>query len=449
MYNWRVDAFNCGQDYRFANQPLVGFGYPPYNLPGIPSGVSGIDWLVTFDRQNKVDTLVTVPTIGWVAKNATSTGDASGKNPSQDAVRADAPFMQQWVKHLVETFGRADAGGVKYYQLDNELDNWAKMHSDVHPKAPSASEIWTGVQTYARAIKAADPSAFVAVYGPALLEALVYSPLDETKIGSDEPFVPPALDLNTNTFSTWLLKQAADYERQHGVRVMDCLDMHYPSAGRNPVQDVRSLWDPSYDEKSWLTQYCYHGPIQILPRMQRWINANYPGTGICISEYQYYPPTGNGSPDYSGVTEADALGIFGKYGVKLAAYWTRTTDSSGNVTPTWTAFAMYRNYDGAGAHFGDYSVSASSTTTDVTIYSAVNSPTVPTTLWVMIINKTTKSLNDQQLRINNFSTGVRAQMYQSTASNAPKKLTDVSISNGLATVSLPALSINLMVVAQE
>ena len=38
MYNWEADAFNCGQDHVFANQPLVGFGYPPYDLPGIPAG---------------------------------------------------------------------------------------------------------------------------------------------------------------------------------------------------------------------------------------------------------------------------------------------------------------------------------------------------------------------------------------------------------------------------
>jgi len=446
MYNWKVDAFNCGQDWQFTNQALLGFGYPPYNLSGVPAGMSGIDWLTTFDRQNKVDTLVTVPTIGWVAKDKSSAGDSSGSNPSQDAVQADGPFMQQWVQHLVDTFGRAGAGGVKYYQLDNEDDNWSHMHSDVHPKAASANEIWTGIQTYGGAIKAVDPSAFVAINNPATLEALIYSPLDETNFGSDEPFVPPALDLKSNTFSTWLLKQAAAYEKQHGVRVMDCLDMHYPTAGSNPVQDVRSLWDPSYNENSWLTLYAYNGPIQILPRLQQWINANYPGTGICISEYQYYPPTGNGSPDYSGVTEADALGIFGKYGLKLAAYWTRTTDTSGNITPTWTAFAMYRNYDGAGAHFGDYSVGASSATTDVTIYGAVNSPTLPTTLWVMIINKTTNVLSNQQLQINHFTNSGIAHMYQATASNAPIKLADVAMSNGSVTVSLPALSINLLVV---
>ncbi len=53
MYNWKTDAFNCGEDYIFANQPLVGFGYPPHNLSGIPAGMTGADWLVTFDKQHQ------------------------------------------------------------------------------------------------------------------------------------------------------------------------------------------------------------------------------------------------------------------------------------------------------------------------------------------------------------------------------------------------------------
>ena len=75
---------------------------------------------------------------------------------------------------------------------------------------------------------------------------------------------------------------------------------HYPTAGSNPVSDTRSLWDPSYDEHSWLTQYCYKGPINLLPRIQQWIDATYPGTGICISEYTYHA-----GKDGSGGSTAD------------------------------------------------------------------------------------------------------------------------------------------------
>ncbi len=300
---------------------------------------------------------MTVPMIGWVAKDNTSVGDSSGNNPTKDALQANGAFMQDWVAHLASTFGASDAGGVKYYQLDNEVDNWSSMHSDVHPKPAKSSEVLTSIEAYGAAIKAADPNAFVLAYGPALPASLLYSPADFASLGSDEPFTPPAEDPKTNNFPTWLLKSLASYEAAHNTKVFDCLDMHYPTAGSNPVEDVRSLWDATYDEGSWLTQDAFHEPLQLLPRMQAWINANRPGTGICISEYQYYPPGASGAAadPASGVAEADALGVFGKYGVKVAAYWTTLLADNGDVSPTYNAFAMYRDYDGQGGHFGDYS----------------------------------------------------------------------------------------------
>jgi hypothetical protein len=450
LYNWKVDAFNCGQDYIFANQPLVGFGYPPYDLTGIPAGMTGTDWLVTFNKQHGVDTLMTVPMIGWVAKDGASGGDSSGNNPSKDAVQVDASFMRDWVAHLASTFGAADAGGVRYYQLDNEVDNWSSMHADVHPKPAPSNEVLTSIEAYGAAIKAADPGAYVLVYSPALPASLLYSPADFKNIGSDQPFAPPALDASTNNFSTWLLKELAAYEAQHGTRVFDCLDMHYPTAGSKPAEDVRSLWDASYDEGSWLTQDAFGGPLRLLPRMQRWIATNRPGTGICISEYQYYPPgaTGSAGDPSSGVAEADALGVFGKYGVKLATYWTTLLADNGDISPTYNAFAMYRNYDGNGAHFGDFSVGATTTNVDLSIYAAVDSPSAPSTLSIMLINKTATAQNNLALSIASFTTAATAKVYQSIGTTGPHALPDIAVSGGGLTVSLPARSINLLVLTK-
>jgi hypothetical protein len=449
LYNWKTDAFNCGEDYIFANQPLVGFGYPPYNLSGIPAGMTGTDWLVTFDEQHGVDTLLTVPMIGWVAKDRASVGDATGADPTRDAVQVDASFMRDWVAHLVSTFGSASAGGVRFYQLDNEVDNWSGMHSDVHPQPANSAEVLTSIESYGAAIKATDPGAYVLVYGPALPASLLYSPADFKSIGSDQPFAPPALNPSTNNFSTWLLRELGAYEAQHGSRVFDCLDMHYPTAGSNPVEDVRSLWDATYDESSWLTQDAFGGPLALLPRMQGWINANRPGTGICISEYQYYPPGASGAAadPASGVAEADALGVFGKYGVKEATYWTTLLADNGDVSPTYNAFAMYRNYDGNSGHFGDYSVGATTASVDLSIYAAVDAPSAPSTLWIMLINKTAADRDNLTLSIANFTPGASGKLYQSIGTTSPHPLSDVAVTNGSLTVSLPARSINLLLVA--
>ena len=52
-------------------------------------------------------------------------------------------------------------------------------------------------------------------------------------------------------------------------------------------QAPRSLWDPTYTETSWITQCCTGGPIRLLPRLKDKITANYPGTRLAITEYNY------------------------------------------------------------------------------------------------------------------------------------------------------------------
>jgi hypothetical protein len=456
MYNWKNDAFNCGEDWQFANQPLRGFGYPPFNDEGIPQGMTSLDYMIRTTRQAKADVLMTIPTLGWVASDSQSKGDPSGKNPGKAAIKVDAGYMRQWVTHLVSTFGGADSGGVKYYQLDNEPDNWQKMHSDVHPKAATAAELWSTWEAYASAVKAADPNAYVLAYSPATMEALVYSPMDETHIGIDQPEGSPVDGAGhvVRPITGWLLKQAAAYEKRTGKRIIDCIDLHYPTVGSNPVSDTRSLWDPSYDEHSWLTQYCYKGPINILPRMQKWIDESYPGTGICISEYTYYGSGkdgagGSGTPadPHAAVVEADALGLFGKYGVKVAAYWTQLTDSKGEPAPPYAAFTMYRNYDGKGGHFGDTSIAASSKNPEVAVYASSDSPTAPTKLWVMLVNRGEAAHKDVGVLVRQFDAGPQAEVYRSAGGGTLRETAPVA--QNAVTVSLPPLSITLLVVAKS
>jgi hypothetical protein len=70
--------------------------------------------------------------------------------------------------------------------------------------------------------------------------------------------------------------------------------------------------------------------------MQALIAENYPGTKLSISEW-------NGMNDQDvtgGLATADALGIFGKYGVDAATYWA-TPDA---LSPAGLAYWLYRGY---------------------------------------------------------------------------------------------------------
>ena len=115
-----------------------------------------------------------------------------------------------------------------------------------------------------------------------------------------------------------------------------------------------------------MTRDSIHGPIDLIPMLEKKIAENFPGTKLSISEYNY----GGGADISGGIAEADVLGIFGKMGVFSANEW-RVAANEAFIAG---ALAMYRNFDGRKGSFGDTSVSA--TTDDVadsSIYASVDS----------------------------------------------------------------------------
>jgi hypothetical protein len=190
-------------------------------------------------------------------------------------------------------------------------------------------------------------------------------------------------------------------EQTAGHRLVDVLDVHwYPEATGGGaritdngiaaaevdarLQAPRSLWDTTYTEASWITQYSTKGPIELIPRLMQKIAAHYPGTRLSMSEYNY----GAAGDISGGIAQADVLGVFGVQGMFAATTWLLTSTS----TYLFGGFALYRNYDGAGATFGDTSVGlANSDTVRASGYASVSSSNV-TNVVVVAINKTTGPL---------------------------------------------------------
>ena len=114
-----------------------------------------------------------------------------------------------------------------------------------------------------------------------------------------------APDANNRDFQEFYLQQMQQASNAAGKRLLDVMDVHwYPEAhGTNNIriteqdnsaatvaarlQAPRSLWDPTYTESSWITQWSTNGPIKLLPRLQTKINNNFPGTKLAITEYNY------------------------------------------------------------------------------------------------------------------------------------------------------------------
>jgi hypothetical protein len=116
-----------------------------------------------------------------------------------------------------------------------------------------------------------------------------------------------------------------------------------PEGAALRIRSTRSLWDPEYQDESWIAE-----KVGLIPRVKTWISENYPGLGISIGEWSFGAET-----HMSGaLAVAEVLGRFGQQGITSAFYW--LCPPAG--TPAFHAFRAYRNFDGNGGAFLDWSV---------------------------------------------------------------------------------------------
>jgi len=474
-YNWQTNMHNAGSDWYFENIPD---GAPVENG-------SSTDLFVDQDRRTGAKTILTVPLIGWTPRadsprnqpydcgysvskyglqqstdsqwepdcgngvSQETVKEITGNDPHDTSTAIGAPFVTEWIGHLTARYGHGSSGGVAFYDLDNEPMLWDSTHRDVHPLATTYDELLQRTLSIAPAVKSADSTA--KTLGPVLWGwcAYFYSALDGCSIGNDYH------SHGDTYFVPWYLQQMHSYEKAHGVRILDYLDLHYypaadgvalSPAGSAATQalrlrSTRSLWDPAYIDESWISNMEPGGvAVQLIPRMKQWVNSNYPGTKLSISEYNW------GALDNinGALAQADVLGIFGREGLDLATLWSPPAPTD----PGAFAFLMYRNYNGAGNGFGDVSVRAASADQDlVSVYAAQNS--LNDALTIIAINKTAGPLTSN-VALSNFNPRATAAVYQYGAANpggivhAPNLAVTAS---GFSAV-LPGNSISLFVLPQ-
>lgn len=386
----------------------------------------------------------------------------TGNDRTDANIPADSAFMAGWVNHLATTFGPASAGGVQLYGLDNEPGIWADTHRDVAPDYLSYQALLDRTLDYAAAIKAADQGA--QTLGPAqdgwaryffsgYLDQFAGQAIQDRANHAGKPFV------------AWYLEQMRADEQQRHMRLLDYLDLHYyPQAvndqgtldggddegvalapAGNPqtqalrLRSTRALWDPTYADESWIADTDDGPVVQLLPRMRAWVDQNYPGTKLAISEYNW-----GGAEHINGaLAQADVLGIFGREGLDAAMLF----GAFGIDQPLAYAFRMYRNYDGAGAQFGTTHVRASSADQDtLAIYAAQRAQDGALTL--MVVNKTASS-QPARIELTGFGPAASAAVYRYSSANlgAIVHAPDQVVQPDGFSASLPADSITLFVVA--
>lgn len=474
QYNWQCNCDNRGSDWYFES-------LPSQSPDSSTAGKLNDDFIATTKAAN-AQAMLTIPTIGWVAKLGPSRGklasfsiskygpqqkndwqwfpdagngvrasdgkDVTGNDPNDANMPSDSQFQLGWMQHLVTRWGSAANGGLRYYILDNEVSLWAWTHRDVHPIGPTMDEIKNDIIDYGAKVKATDPTALVVGPEEWGWPGYLYSGYDQQvapSFGYNPANYPDRKAHGGADYLPWVLDQVRQHDQQTGVRSLDVFTVHWYPQGGESSDDVsasmsnlrnrstRSLWDPNYTDASWINQKVY-----LIPRLRGWVNTYYPGLQIGITEYNW-----GAESNINGATaQADIFGIFGREGLDMATRWT-TPDVS---TPTYKAMKLYRNYDGAKSTFGDVSVSDVVPDPD-TLSSFGAQRSSDGALTVMVINKSLTSDALAAINLANFSAGGTAQVWQLTSANAITRLGDISFNGASFNLSAPLQSITLLVIA--
>src|SRR5277367_4141542 len=448
-YNWQVDSSNSGFDWYF----MGGNG----QATATPSASADL-MINTYKTASNAKTLLTIPIIPYVNKsaawscsfpvsvygaqqstnpyvfpNGNTCGNSIATNGTQlldnnvyaNHIDNTVALQQGWIQHLVSTFGTAANGGVPYYQLDNEPGGWSNTHRDVEPVQPDYDTIISLGQQYASTIKQTDPS------------AKVFGPVDFTLGG----WIGTPSKQNNLYAGQYYLQQMAAYDQANHQRILDYFDEHYYGGGSTDAAELastRALWDPTFNSGSWVEQYYFDGPMQLLPRFQNWIQTYYPGTKLSISEYSFSSGT---NPLVDALTEADVLGIYGRESLDFANMWNTPKPTD----PVAYSFRIYRNFDGAGGQFGDTAVNSTSTDQgQLSVYGAVRSS--DHALTVVAINKTTSAIQTS-LSLANFNASSSAAVYTYSNANLAQIIAGsaVSVESNSVNYLFPAYSATVFV----
>jgi hypothetical protein len=511
-YNWLTNESNCGADCgdSFPNDLFLAQGLEdPRERGGFVR--SALD--ATFAR-GTAGLMVTIPIAGYVAADHSGStlpipvaaspnepalpnrhfkrsearnprGANSAPDPSGDVV-----YQDDFVKWIQRGHPAAASDPLKplLFQLDNEPDLWSSTHPEIRGRTASGKpallgfeELVTRTVDYAGAVKDVIPAA--RVFSPPIANWFGFWGLGHaTRPAGYDWYIDYYLDR---------LKEAQD---KQGRRLIDVLAVNWYPEGRNEcrrgeepcwseritndwqpqtpsvvearVQGPRSLWDPEFTEKSWVSENipgcpAKACPVQLIPRLQASIAARYPGTGIAITEYYF----GRGGDISGGVAQADALGIFGREGITAAALWPAAQvyawdkpegSCDGDVTCAtlayrclFAAFKAFLDYDGKGGRFGDISISAqTSHVAETSVYASVDAR--GSGRLVMIAINKTPTAQEAELAISNLGPFSRAEVFRVTggvgACVGPQQEPDITLANSSpARVTLPAMSIGVYV----
>lgn len=387
-YNWENNASNDGSDSPpgcTENNAALGASDTP---------AATVTSLIDEAGQKAAAAVVTVPMLDYVAADKMAgepyplcTGDITdspdylstrlrNNRARKGAAFADPPDVTDAYVSQDEflSYVKSRAGTTKVLlTLDNQPELWGQTHQALHPAQTTYTEVVARNTDYAKMIRENWPGAEISGYG-----GYGWQAFDNLQNAPDNDGI---------NFLDYYLAAMKVASTTADERLIDYLDVHWYSVIHSPtpetrVQAPRSLWDSTYVESSWIGEN--NGAIRLIPWIMGKITTYYPGTKLAISSYAY----GGVDEISGGVAVADVLGIFGREGVSMAAIEPEEGANDFSVA----AFAAFRNYDGAGASFGDQSVRAvSSDVAKVSVYASTDSQAAGKVVIIAINRSSTPS----------------------------------------------------------
>lgn len=387
-YNWENNMSNAGSDYKNMSDMYLITDIPD-EFKRVPGGPA----LALSDQAHEHDipyTLLTLQMLGYVTSSKKGSLSEENAAPSEYWVKVEnrkngeftlepdkkdgAVYTDEYLNYLFDKLGKSDSEtGIKAYALDNEPVLWKHTHSLAQRGELSCAEIIEKSVDLASLVKEMDPGADV--FGPALFG---YSAFKD--FGNPSDWQQLKADNGYRWFIDFYLDEMNKAEKNVGTRILDVLDIHYYTEAKGVcgerscahydndgcvkarLDSVKSLYDGTYREDSWITDTGAEF-FPLLPNIRQSIDKYYPGTKIGFTEYNF----GGGDHISGAVAEADTLGIFAEYGVYFASIW-----SFDNNQYQLSAINMFTNYDGNGNGFGDTLIRSECENGDISVYSSID-----------------------------------------------------------------------------
>jgi hypothetical protein len=458
-YNWEHgNAWNPGHNWFWRNMPVLN---------------SGNAWQTFFTNNGTagMTSALTIPTLGWVAKDTSSYSFPVSQRGAQDASAPELPdagngraggkdivgpgprltstsstpdSVGRWIQ-AVNSGGFSRRSALEMVILDNEPDLWDASHRDIRLEPSTYDELLEKGIAYSTAIRAVDSQ--VKIAGPASWGwwGYFYSAADARAGFSAKPDRRAHGDI---PFLEWYLAGMAKEEQRTGKRLLDILDVHYYPSGvgvytgqggntdratnEKRVRSTRSLWDKSYKEEGWVDSEVY-----LLPRLLDIVRTSKPGVGISIGEYNF-----GGERHMSGaVAQAEALGRFGQFGVSAAYLWTHPAQNSEQF---W-GFRAFRNYDGKGSNFGPFTASSSvsgQATSDLSVFASTDGPTRQKTM--VLVNRSPGVAFDARVSLQRCGSQSKAGRWSYTGGPAGYKASSIAPAGGIFSTRIEPWSIQVL-----